>query len=272
MRKRTKMVDQRLSRSQISYGANPQQLLAAQHAAQHGPPSRVASPSRAAESQAKRQSIPSASPTPTPAPAATEASKPQEPEAPPVPVPSPHLNVVAPSHPTLAQPAPSVDGYKPPPRPTFVELDNVTNDEGSTVVSPPTAARSPSPVEHTVPAISTTPPAVMPDDEKPLTSKTSLSRPGLGEPMSRVRGPRVARTSGTAKGGFATSSAATSSAATTGPPSRGPSPRPTHNRGTSSVSEHAKEYAPKKNVGRANAAIFSRRSQASDAEDDLLDK
>lgn len=257
MRKRTKMVDQRLSRSRISVGADPQQLLAAQHAAQHGPPSRAASPSpRVVETQDKPQSPPV-----PPLPPVMLASEPHEPEAPAAPVSVPQDSYVPPPRPTFAEPEPSAGDYISPPRPTFLESENAT-DDGGIVISPPTPIGTTSPVSPVHPG-SMTPPAGKVDDEKVLTSQSSLSRSGSGEAASRVRGPRTARS--TAKVGSAAA-----------PPVKSSSPpgsRPTHTRGQSSVSpDRAKEYAPKKHVGKANAAIFSRRTQASDAEDNVLDK
>ena len=265
IRKRTKMVDQRLSRSRISYGADPQQLLAAQHAAQHGPPSRAARPARAPEPQAQPRSPP---PGPS-GPAAPEAPKLQEPEAPPAPTPAPYESYVAPPRPVFAEPAPSVDDYKPPPRPTFIEPDNEANDEGGVVVSLPTPTKAQSLVGATAPPEDTTASPVKSDEEKALVGKASLARSGSGEAASRVRGPRVPRSTGAARGGSATSPVAAPGSSSL---ARGTGPRLTHSRGPSSVSERAKEYAPKKNVGKANAALFSRRTQASDAEDNVMDK
>lgn len=262
-RKRTKMVDQRLSRSKISFGADPQQLLAAQHAAQHGPPSRPASPSLGVEFQQKLQSPPAPPPLPTSsAPTNTGATKPQEQE--PRPVSAPQDAYVPPPRPVFAESVPSEDKYIPPPRPTFAEPDN-ENNEGGIVVSPPTPVAPQSPVSPTVPSVSTTPPAAKSDDEKAPLGRGSLARSGSGETSSRVRGPRVARTVGTARGAAPVKS----------PSPPGTSARPTHSRGQSSVSissDRTKDYAPKKYVGKANAAIFSRRTQASDAEDNVLDK
>ncbi|KAF8511843.1 hypothetical protein BU17DRAFT_96904 [Hysterangium stoloniferum] len=259
-RKRTKMVDQRLSRSRISIGSDPRQLLAAQQAAQYGPPSRGTSPAP--------PSVPRPiSPPPTgapPAPAASQESSdpiiapPVAPPTPDEPTPLPAETYVPPPRPQFMEQAPS-GGYAPPPRPTFIEPTSESGNNDNVVVSPPTPVRPQSPDS---PPLRHRPAS--------LASKVSLKRTGSGE-ASRVRGPRVVQRS-------SRGAAPTPLSGASGRPITRTSlvsPRPLHARNPPSTSltpEQAREYAPKKHVGKANAALFSRRTVASDAEDNILDK
>ena len=258
------MVDQRLSRSRISLDADPQQLLVAQHAAQRGPRSRTPSPTK----PMSEQEIPQAF-------AAPQATAPVEPvKVTEVEAPVPAENVyIPPPRPTFAEPSQDND-YLPPPRPVFAEVEADAGSTESIVVSPPTPVRrSPaSPIGESP----VSPGAAKSEEDKPFTSKTGLSRSGSGE-ASRVRGPRTAgpRTARTAM----RTAASGSPPPVRSPPSTSPGSRPSHSRGPSansssnlSAADRAKDYAPKKNVGKANAAIFSRRTQASDAEDNVLEK
>ncbi|KAF8584019.1 hypothetical protein K439DRAFT_1653298 [Ramaria rubella] len=267
IRKRTKMVDQRLSRSRLSFAADPQQLLAAQHAAQRGPLSRVASPTPVVEPQVKTQP-PVASPPPPPValppppPPPPPAAKPQEPE--------PHLvqevTYAPPPRPTFVESESSSKEYTPPPRPVFAEPDNESRGAGDGV-SAPNLDKIQAPLLSPTSSI---PPVDNPD--LPLVSRSSLSRSTSGD-TGRVRGPRTLRPTGAGKSGSATVGSRPPPGTSLG------GPRATHARGASSTStvpgrpaDYAKDYAPKRNVGKANAAIFSRRTVASDAEDNVLDK
>lgn len=363
VRKRTKMVDQRVSRSKISAGIDPQQLLAAQHAAQHGPSSsRIPSPSpghtripsgasspplpglpakssddiplkvsdSASPSKPNKPEESPAAPPPQavgkdvepmeppkvpeePASKSTEVVKvidasppeaaeatisspraetpppPAQPGPGPGPEPEPARPEIPPPPPPAVSPAPAT--YHIPPRPVFLEeLEHPPKSEEPYTPPPP--------VEVPSPTIST-PPRQSPDSagsgdsgslnsrsqvdpDKPLSnvSKTSLKRTGSGTGVAeRVRGARpLSNLSGR---NTPTSTAASSipshtrTSSISGSTSRSPVRRGINvfNRNSGQTTpEQAREYAPRKNIGKANASLFSRRTVASDAEDNILDK
>ncbi|KIJ55243.1 hypothetical protein M422DRAFT_23852 [Sphaerobolus stellatus SS14] len=305
-RKRTKMVDQRLSRSKITYEVDPRQLLAAQHAA-HNPPSRSTSPAPGTERRRSVQptSPPAVPPTasaqeepkdihapvpvlPTSPPAAEPvASTPPAPapapaSAPAAPAPAPAETYVPPNRPVFAEEA--TDKYVPPPMPTFAEPSSeFETPTKNVVVLPPTPVQPQSPTGSDTPSPSPT----KANEDRPLVAKSSLSRSGSSD-VSRLRaGPRGARAParGAASGLGSPTTSSRSPRASPSPTTSSPSPRaspsPTssrplsHSRGASSASltaEQAAQYAPKKHVGKGSAALFSRRTVASDAEDNILDK
>ncbi|GJJ11361.1 hypothetical protein Clacol_005593 [Clathrus columnatus] len=330
VRKRTKMVDQRVSRSKISAGIDPQQLLAAQHAAQHGPQSRASTPGPG------HTRFPSGTTTPpvaVPPKASDERSTP-EPELPPK---SEELSIPLVS--AEPEPVEETKGFKLAEPPKFAEEPIPTTSKTvepvqaspvpETLPSPPPPVESevsrtvqvtpqpqppsalerapepekpytPEPVEIPSP-IGPTSPRQSPDSagsvesgssngknqvdlDKPLGSKpTSLKRTGSGVVGDRsLRGARaLSNLSGRstpvspAPGTTAASHTKTSSLSGSGSSSRSPVRRGIgvfNRNATQSSTEQAREYAPRKNIGKTNASLFSRRTVASDAEDNILDK
>jgi len=271
-RKRTKMVDQRLSRSRISVGSDPRQLLAAQHAAQYGPSSRGTSP---APPPVPRPVSPPPTSVPNVPVTSQESSDPIIVPSAPTPIPEeptplPAESYVPPPRPQFVERESSSE-YATPPRPTFIEPIPESGDDSNVVVFPPTPVRPQSPDGPAAPSpSSTSPPPSAGTEDVSLASKVSLRRTGSGE-ASRVRGPRVVQRSSRGAAPTPLSGASTRPIARASPAS----PRPLHARSPPAAPltpEQAREYAPKKHVGKTNAALFSRRTVASDAEDNILDK
>lgn len=353
-RKRTKMVDQRVSRSKISAGIDPQQLLAAQHAAQHGPSSRASSPGPGHSgfpseipspqepelpSKPSDEAKPETSPAPLPSstepepesekvveqaelPKSTDeltanpddtikAAEPADTASVPLPpvvepaIPSPPPPVETPSPPPppvepeavaksfqVPPPPPLVvpaapAAYQLPPRPHFAEE----------MESPTKQLEKPAPEPVDVPgSTESTPVRQSPDSSGSVestesktrgeldrfgSSRTSLRRTGsvVTGAAERLKGARpsslLARNAGTASASASPSTHAKTSSLSSGSTSKSPVRRTVNmfNRtSTQTSSEQAREYAPRKHVGKASAALFSRRTVASDAEDNILDK
>lgn len=179
------------------------------------------------------------------------------------PVPAPPALLPEPTiHPP--PPAPADDPDAPPPRPNFVEPQDDDEERPQELfISPPTPQGPHSPVLPDS-GPSTTGDTIPPvdNDQTVLATETAtgLSRSGSGG--VGPRGPRPA------KGPRAPPS-----------PGRGSLSRPvSHSRSPSSIDRSAspvdpRDYAPKgKKGGRAPAGAFSRRTMASDAEDEVVDK
>ena len=123
-----------------------------------------------------------------------------------------------------------------PPRPVFAEPPAEDEKSSDVIISPPSPAISPT---EEVAAGDASSPQSASGSEEPTGGSSSLKRSSSGE-ASRVRGPRTAR---------------------------GPRPPgPTH----TASKTNANDYAPRKHGGHAAAGAFSRRTQESDAEDDVV--
>ncbi|KIK60405.1 hypothetical protein GYMLUDRAFT_73852 [Collybiopsis luxurians FD-317 M1] len=290
LRKRTAPMDMRIHRSRLSTGIDPKQLLAAQHAAQgrtKSPPPVPPMPSIPGPPPVQSPTVPPPPPPvispqpipPPPPPPQVVATPPAEQAAVPaalvVPPPPPMASTPVandvpprpsfktpppededlPPRPTFKEPPPEPEEAEAPPRPQFVDPPsepsspppatlvagkNVKRASGSRTSSPSpkVASRSPSP----------------PADQTLSNVKSSISRSSSGG----VRGPRIAR-GPRAPGG----SAGGHRGSITGSP-----PTPT--------SPGAKRLSggggsrPSSVLGRSSA--FSRRTMASDAEDEVVDK
>jgi hypothetical protein len=295
LRKRTAPMDMRIHRSRLSTGIDPKQLLAAQHAAQQGgtkspppvpPVPSIPGPPPVVQSQpipppplVAPQPIPPppqlVSPSPPPPPA-----KPSDvPEAPAIP--SPLASVPAasdlpprpsfktpppedddlPPRPTFKEPPPELEEIEAPPRPEFVEPLSEPSSPPSAPSSAPSSAgvaklkRSGNsrPASPSAKAASRSPSP--PADQTLSNVKSSITRSS----SSGLRGPRLTRgpRAPTSAGGVNRNSIAGS------PPPTSPNPK-RHSGGSNHGSR------PSSVLGRSSA--FSRRTMASDAEDEVVDK
>ncbi|KAG6813158.1 hypothetical protein H0H92_013565 [Tricholoma furcatifolium] len=324
VRKRTKPVDMRVSRSRISVGADPKQLLAAQQLAQN--PSLMKSP-KSAELPSLPPSIGRATPPPPPSlpvsqPGPVAATIVPPPPPPPlVPPPPPHITespaapalipppppppIAAPAppppppaivppvdrptfkepppefdnqppRPAFKEPPPEVDLDTPPPtRPAFVEPPpsppptTASAVTPSTTVIPPTpqkrvpggpGASSPSPTKQ----VSRSPSP--PEDIILGNGRSSLSRAGSGQ-TGAARAARVTR--GPRNGNVANLASNFSNrnsiSGTSSPPPGGP-------RAANRLSGSPVRRSSVLRSSAAASASFSRRTMASDAEDDVTDR
>ncbi|KAF8909412.1 hypothetical protein CPB84DRAFT_1743969 [Gymnopilus junonius] len=302
VRKRTAPIDMRLSRSRISMGADTQQLLAAQQLAQN--PSLTKSPELSVLPPPPivpaAQAVPVASPPlpPPPPPPVAEEVKVAPPPPPPVlPTPPPPPPTLAgqnePSgRPSFKEPPPEFDDL--PPRPTFKEPPPEVDDlpprpafadpppEVSEIPAPPVVPSSP-PETKVIPptpqkrsAGQTSPTKIASRSPSPPTGddvvlgsgKTSISRSGSGQSGSGVmRGPRMAR-GPRGSGNSVQSLVQNINRNSVGNSTTSTPGSPKVNRLSGGGSPVRR---PSSIVGRSSAA-FSRRTMASDAEDDVVDK
>ena len=283
VRKRTALVDMRLSRSRISMGADARQLLAAQQIAQN--------PSLASKSMKSPELLPVPLPTdaqqsPPPAP----VSKPNTPPPPPAvvasfmpPPPPPPLAASEDSdlhRPKFKDPTPEFDSL--PPRPAFKEPPPESDDlptrptfadpapeHFDVPLSPPpppsTTITAPTPQKrasgHYTPSkIASRSPSPADNGDLVLASgKSTILRSGSAQSSTVTRGPRYPRNA-RAAGGSNVQNLVQNLNRTGSPPS--PSP---HRLSGSPIKR------PSSFVGRSAAAL-SRRTMVSDAEDDVADK
>ncbi|KZS94423.1 hypothetical protein SISNIDRAFT_42434 [Sistotremastrum niveocremeum HHB9708] len=304
VRKRTRPVDVRMSRSRLSQGGQDlRKAMEAQMTARGISPSHVGSLPSPPPIQQVLDPIPPV--PPLPAVPAHEAAKPppaetpktvEEPpkavEEPPKPVeeaPKPTVEVAPLESPKAPENEPPVfddvatprPNFKEPPpeedvpRPLFAEPPPEPADDhfappAGMVISPPTPKApevSPPRQEHIPPVPSVaaartpSPPEAVTTDTEERRSGFGLKRTGSNE-TSKVRGPRLARAPRAAP----TSSTSTASAGRSSP-APGSKERPL------SRTFANPDFTPRnKLVGRTAAGFFSRRTQASDAEDDVLGK
>ncbi|PPQ65486.1 hypothetical protein CVT26_000126 [Gymnopilus dilepis] len=306
VRKRTAPVDMRLSRSRISMGADAQQLLAAQQLAKNPSltkspelPTAPPPPAAAAPAAPAQQAPPAASaplPPPPPPPAVEEAKIAPPPPPPVLPTPPPPPPTLPsqpapPERPTFKEPPPEFDDV--PPRPTFKEPPPEVDDlpprptfadpppEPSDVPAPPGVASSP-PETKVIPptpqkrstgqtspnkVASRSPSPPTGDDVVLGTGKTTISRTGSGQ-SGLTRGPRLAR-GPRAAGNSVQNMVQNLNRNSVGSSSTSSSPgSPKVNRFSGGGSPVRR---PSSVVGRS-AAAFSRRTMASDAEDDVVEK
>jgi hypothetical protein len=288
VRKRTAPVDMRMSRGRISVGAPTRELLAAQQAAQKLasqsdadaptslPATRTEEPVIVA---AEQESIEASSPGRH----VSESTTQEDDTAPPRPVfkePPPETDDMPP-RPTFRDPSPEVDDDVPPPRPTFVSppasppavVEERPAPSPAVAVTPATPQNpiksirrnsafrsgSPSPVQARSPSPSVTAGGESTAEDQPLTHAKS----GV------VRGPRLSRPARGPQGSVSGKIAAFNnrSAAASPPPSSG------YKRlsgGTSRLAASAGADS-KRGIGRTPGGL-SRRTMASDAEDEVVDK
>ncbi|KAF8845130.1 hypothetical protein BDN67DRAFT_962064 [Paxillus ammoniavirescens] len=305
VRKRTAPIDMRMSRGKISVGSPTREILAAQQVAQKLTASQSPS-STIAAAAAREPSVMTAEPESiedSPAPLAPIQSIPE----PYIPAPTVQEDDGAPPRPEFKEPPPEMDDT--PPRPAFKDPPPEVDDDVSHVqppfISPPA---SPPPVTEekpgSSPAVAVTPatpqnpmksirrnsafgsgsasPVRSPSpsvstigdyaaEDQPLAGgKSGLSRHTSGQ--GAVRGPRLSRGPRVQQGSSVSSMVANLNrvSATSPPPSpgykrlSGGPPRP-----TSLLSAKGGEL--KRGLGRTSAAL-SRRTMASDAEDEVVDK
>lgn len=283
LRKRTAMVDQRLSRSRISLGADTQQLLAAQQAAKNPPPKpAVPEAETPVQAQAALPDVPPPPPLEKPVEA---AAKPLTPPAPPV------NNASAPGRPTFKEPPPELDDLPPrpsfkdpppepdessPPMPRFVDPPPEDSDTPTGGVatsppqSPPATATPPTPRSPTKRAGGLRSPtdsnhSGSPTDDKPLNpSRASVARAGsagVRGPRGLTRGPRPP----SGKVGDMVQNLNKRNSVTASPTRSG---SPTSKRFSGSGAPASPSSRPNSVLGRS--AAFSRRTMASDAEDEVV--
>lgn len=299
VRKRTAPVDMRMSRGRISVGAPTRELLAAQQAAQ-----------KLAPSQPQSDPIASASPPATkveepviiaadPESIEVSAQKPQASElttnedetVPPRPVfkePPPETDDMPP-RPAFRGPPAEVDDA-PPARPTFVSppasppiVEEKPGPSPAVAVTPATPQNpiktlrrnsafrsgSASSVQARSPSPSITASGESAVEDQPLTNaKSGLTRHTSGQ--GAVRGPRLSRAPRSQQGGSVSGMIANfnnRSAAASPPPSAG------YKRLSGGTSRLAASGGAdsKRGIGRTPGGL-SRRTMASDAEDEVVDK
>ncbi|EGN96599.1 hypothetical protein SERLA73DRAFT_170049 [Serpula lacrymans var. lacrymans S7.3] len=312
VRKRTAPIDMRMSRSRISVGGPTREIIAAQQAAQKMAVEKVSQPFTLEVSSEVSQphslpQVPVSSKPESPAevipsPVTSNISvKPPTPvRTPPAPASSEDFGHL-PARPVFKEPPPEDEDF--PPRPSFKEPPPELDDAPPQprFVSPPpspppevqTEEKIPSPVVGVTPptpqnasakilrrqsairssspsSAARTPPSPTPSSEDQTlgTGRTSLSRSGSGQ--TGVRGPRLSRGPRVHGGGSVSSLVSNfNKNSASPPPSPGykrlsGSPRP-----TSLLSGSGQDSKPR-SVGRG--AAFSRRTMASDAEDEVVDK
>jgi hypothetical protein len=203
--------------------------------------------------------------------------------------PPPEFDVL-PARPSFKEPPPELDDL--PPRPSFVDPPPEDGDEQgssttsssqappSTHVIPPTPQKPKSKVisQSTHTSRSPTPPSNAGSEDVVLgTSKPNISRVGSGQ--SGIRGPRITRGARPVSGNVQSLVQNLNRNNRSGSPGPGPTPAsPKSNRfsasgSTSSTGNRVGSPVrrPSSLVGR-NATSFSRRTMASDAEDDIVDR
>lgn len=296
VRKRTAPVDMRMSRGRISVGAPTREILAAQQAAQ-----KLASQSDTAASAsppAKKTEEPliiAAEPesieAPEPESHVPESTTQEGDSSPPRPVfkePPSEMDDMPP-RPTFREPPPELDDA-PPPRPTFVSPPASPPIAEEKVMPSPAVAVTPATPQNPIKSIrrnsafrsgSASPgsarspsPAITAGGEsaaedQPLTNaKSGLSRHTSGQGV--IRGPRLSRGPRSQQGSNVSSMIANlnRSAAASPPPSPG------YKRlsgGTTRPSTNAGADSKRGSIGRTPGGL-SRRTMASDAEDEVVDK
>ncbi|KAF9072244.1 hypothetical protein BDP27DRAFT_1320622 [Rhodocollybia butyracea] len=272
LRKRTAPMDMRIHRSRLSTGVDAKQLLAAQHAAQN-PAGRTKSPPPVPPMPSIPAPPPILSPQPIapppPPPPAVVSTPPPPPAIPPPPplASAPPAND-APPRPSFKTPPPEDDDLPPrpfSPRPQFAEPP--AEPESSPVPSPP-AVTPPTPqpvvkanVHRTNSSRTASPSSARmtsrspsPADHSLSAAKSTVTRTSSGG----LRGPRIAR------GPRALGSANANRTSVVGSPTASPT-SPSQKRLSGGGGSR-----PSSVLGRSSA--FSRRTMASDAEDDVVDK
>ncbi|KAI5124190.1 hypothetical protein M0805_005041 [Coniferiporia weirii] len=299
LRKRTAPIDMRMSRSRLSVAnIDTREILEEQLFAKNPnmrPLSRGPSPNppaHAGPTQPATQAPVSAPEDANVAPAVEE----KQPAPVPVYSPAPPAEDpdAPPPMPSFKEPPPEKDDdFAPPPMPKFIdppsEADNMLPSPQSSLpspypveaaapsvavaVAPPTpthGSASPSPARSRSPSSSVGSP-ISPNDRK----GANLSRSGSSE-TTRLRGPRGARNARAGSGSVASAIAGLNRSGATSPSTPGGIAR-ANNRMSyqgphSSTPVNPHDYEPKRKGARAPAGAFSRRTVASDAEDEVVGK
>ncbi|KAG7093658.1 hypothetical protein E1B28_007320 [Marasmius oreades] len=279
-RKRTAPIDMRLSRSRISVGADAKQLLVAQQAAQQGIkieqqapppvppiPSQISQPSPRPPPPPMTPEKDASPPPPPPLPIFAEPQSVKAVTPPPLAISSdipprpafkepPPDDDDLPPRPMFKEPPPEPEDDDTPPRPSpaeaSVEEPHSPNPRGKV---PVTAVIPPSPDSRSIKRTSTSSRSGSPVPSSPEENKSSIARSSSGG----VRGPRITRGPRAPGGGNVSSLVSNINRTTT------TSPTPSYKRLSGSPSRR-----PSSVLGRSSA--FSRRTMASDAEDDVVDK
>ncbi|KII87448.1 hypothetical protein PLICRDRAFT_142731 [Plicaturopsis crispa FD-325 SS-3] len=284
LRKRTAPIDMRFSRSKMNNGIDAKEALAAQQQNRKPEPAPPvpALPPQASVIHDEPEELPA------PPPAAKPATPPAPKPAAPVPKASPPKPAAAdpnapPPRPSFKEPPPEDDDLPPrpnfkepppedddtPPRPNFADPpeEPASPPAAAVSVTPPTPlakrrdsyrSGSPSPSLHQRTG------SASPSDDKPLSNaRSSLTRNGSNQAASQPRGPRISR-GPRAPGGSSVSSIVSTLNRAASPPAS-----PSYKR-LSGERAGAAGSRPSSIVGRSGA--FSRRTMASDAEDNVVDK
>lgn len=298
LRKRTAPVDMRMSRGRISVGAPTREILAAQQAAQKlSSKSDVVTSSSPTATKTEEPVTIAAEPESVEAPAlerhVTEPRTEEYESTPPRPAfkePPSEMDDMPP-RPAFREPPPEVDDV-PPPRPMFVSPPaSPPAVEEKPAPSPPVAVTpatpqnpikslrrnsafrsgTASPIQARSPSPSVAAAGEFAVEDQPLTTaKSGLARHTSGQ--GAVRGPRLSRAprsqQGSAGGVSGMIASLNSRSAAASPP-----PSPGYKRlsgGTSRIPMNA-GVELKRGIGRT-AGGLSRRTMASDAEDEVVDK
>ncbi|KAF9266919.1 hypothetical protein L218DRAFT_1074764 [Marasmius fiardii PR-910] len=301
IRKRTAPIDMRLSRSRISVGADAKRLLVAQQAAQQGlkspdqqvPPPVPPLPPHIAQPSPRPPPLPpitleqDVSPPPPPVfvenepvkvvtppplpPPVTSSNLPPRPtfkepppedeDLPPRPTfkepPSEPEEDDTPPRPSFKEPPPEEPENDTPPRPNFAEPPSEPDSPSPTGKAPVTAVIPPTPENRSIKRTSMSPRSGSPAPSSPDEPKSSIARSTSGG----VRGPRITRGPRAPGGGNVSSMVSNINR------NSASSPTPSYKRLSS---ESTGSRRPSSILGRSSA--FSRRTMASDAEDDVVDK
>ncbi|KAJ3835952.1 hypothetical protein F5878DRAFT_566406 [Lentinula raphanica] len=297
LRKRTAPMDMRIHRSRLSTGIDAKQLLAAQHAAQgrtKSPPPVPPMPSMASIPAPPPIVSPQPVPPPPPLPqassppapsadtlapepvAAAEEAPPSSTIPPPPPLPSaataaedipprpvfktpPPEDEDLPPRPTFKEPPPEPEELdSAPPRPEFVEPPVEPTPDVPQIPSPPAVSPpTPQPVTDVKRSSRITSRSPSPADQNLGSVKSGISRSSSGG----VRGPRITRGPRAPGGPNRNSIGSVGSS----PPNSGVSPT---SPGFKRLSGGGSGSRPSSVLGRSSA--FSRRTMASDAEDEVV--
>ncbi|PFH51886.1 hypothetical protein AMATHDRAFT_58092 [Amanita thiersii Skay4041] len=196
--------------------------------------------------------------------------------------PAPDLDDLPP-RPMFKDPPPEVEEYTPPPMPKFVDPPIEENElQGTVLPTSPAVSSVPSPPKmnvlpsiarkslnnttgrNTPPNVSITSRSPSPEDVVLGSGKTTISRSGSTQ-STGVRGPRLApRGPPTRRGGAVASAIANLNRNSVAGPGSSTSPSPNRFSATSPTRR------PSSVLGRS--AALSRRTMASDAEDDIVEK
>ncbi|KAJ3908094.1 hypothetical protein F5879DRAFT_794340 [Lentinula edodes] len=290
LRKRTAPMDMRIHRSRLSTGIDAKQLLAAQHAAQgrtKSPPPVPPMPSMASIPAPPPILSPQPIPPPPPLPQAVSPPAPPPPPAaesleesapPTIPPPPPLASAPTiddvpprpsfktpppededlPPRPAFKEPSPEPEELETPPRPHFAEPSAEHTPDAPSIPSPPAVSPpTPQPARATEVKRSSriTSRSPSPADQSLSSVKSTISRSSSGG----VRGPRMTR-GPRAPGGPNRNSIGSGA----GSPPSGVSPTsPSYKRLSGGSGSR-----PSSVLGRSSA--FSRRTMASDAEDEVV--
>lgn len=312
IRKRTAPVDMRMSRGRISVGAPSREILAAQQAAQRVaaqvpdaiiservPEASLAAVHASPISESKsfdtepemsdaaieeREQFDRTEQSVIAPPAVEDGSTPQRPE---FKEPPPEFD--EPPRPTFKEPPPEVDDVpspgmqptsfvSPPASPPPVMDEKPLSVTPATPNNPIKALRrnsalrsgSASPARSPSPLTSSATPAIPAEDQVLSVGRTGLSRHSSGQ-AAVVRGPRISRGPRPAAGGGNVSSMVANLNRSS--MSKSPPPSPNYKRlsgGTTRPGSMLGAADGKSKIGRSSA--FSRRTMASDAEDEVVDR